>query len=106
LIGVLLADGICRPFLENIVAHSLDNRDGVVFLLCIHVRGEIVAEGRSCVVVNVDESELLYSSEELSSLSSLLLFVCFWVLEVRGLLKPFFLGRDSLGEWCAGVVSN
>jgi hypothetical protein len=89
--------------LENIVAHSLDNRDGVVFLLCIHVRGEIVAEGRSCVVVNVDESELLYSSEVLSSLS---LFVCFWVLEVRGLLEPFFLGRDSLGEWCVGVISN
>jgi hypothetical protein len=55
--------------LENIVAHSWDNRVVAFFLFFVLVCGKIIADGWSCFACAVDDSELLYSSRELSSLS-------------------------------------
>jgi hypothetical protein len=80
LFAVLVASDFFFPVLENISAHSVDSWGVVCFLLFVLVFGQIVVDGFIIIVLDVDEFELLYSSNDISS--SLLLFV-FCLLYMR-----------------------
>jgi hypothetical protein len=80
LFAVLVASDFFFPVLENISAHLVYSLGVICFLLFVLVFGQIVVDGFIIVVLDFDESELLYSSDDISS-SSLLFVFC--LLDMR-----------------------